>query len=552
METPWLAHYQTGVPATINPAQYTSLCDLFFTTCQQHPNHIAFENYGVTLSYQDLKEKSLAFASFLQQSGLKKGDRVAIMLPNLLQYPIALLGALCAGGVIVNTNPLYTPDELSYQLKDAGASFLIVLNQLTHTVEQALPHLKLKKIIVTEVGDCFPFVKRLCTHVYLKYILRQYSSITLANTVTFRDALDIGEKQTFSPTTVSHEDIAFLQYTGGTTGVAKGAMLTHANMLANVLQAYAWITPLGICSQDIVITALPLYHIFALTANCLTFLKAGAKNILITNPRDIKSLINTIKSKKFTAFTGVNTLFNALVNHPLFTKIDFTHVKLSLSGGMALQKSVAEKWHQLTHSRLLEAYGLTETSPAVTINPMYLDHFNGSIGLPLPSTLISLRNDDEQEIAIGEIGELCIKGPQVMLGYWQQPQETQHVFTHDGFLKTGDLAIMDKNGFFYLVDRKKDLIIVSGFNVYPNEIEQVINMHPGVIEVGVTGMLDDTGNERVKAFVVRRDPLLTEAELIAYCRKHLTPYKIPKLIEFREQLPKTNVGKILRRSLASS
>lgn len=549
MQKPWLAHYQKGVPETIHPEHYTSLADLFLTACDQYAHQIAFENFGVHLSYQALKEKSLAFASFLQQSGFQKGDRIAIMLPNILQYPIALFGALCAGGIVVNTNPLYTAAEVSHQLKDAGATFIVVLSQLAHSVEAALPNLALKTIILTDIEECFPLIKRLLAKFYIKFIKKQRACHTLSGWLSFKQTLTIGAKCAYTPPSLSHEDIAFLQYTGGTTGVAKGAMLSHRNMIANVLQAYSWIMPLDIGPKDRVVTALPLYHIFALTANCLTFLKAGANNILITNPRDVKQLINLIRSKKFTAFTGVNTLFNTLLHHPLFKKIDFSRTKLSLSGGMALQKTVADQWHELTHTRILEAYGLTETSPAVTINPMYLEHYNGSIGLPLPSTLVTLRDDAEQEVSLGTVGEICVQGPQVMQGYWHQAEETAHVFTKDGFLKTGDLAIMDKDGFLYLVDRKKDLIIVSGFNVYPNEVEQIIGMHPGVLEVGVTRMYDEGGNERVKAYVVKRDPSLTEPDLMTHCRQHLTPYKVPKCIEFKDHLPKTNVGKILRRQL---
>lgn len=549
MEKPWLAHYQEGVPETINPDLHHSLVDLFQTSCNQFSKRTAFENFSHALSYEALDIQSRVLASYLQQQGLKKGDRVAVMMPNLLQYPIAIFAILRAGGVVVNTNPLYTADELIYQLKDAQVSMLIVLNHFNEPVLKALPHLSLKCIINTGLGDSLPFFKRLVINSIARYIKKLVPSVSLPASVSWQDAIKQGQKTPFHPVGLTHQDIAFLQYTGGTTGITKGAVLTHRNMVANVLQAYAWVSPLGLGPEDIVVTALPLYHIFALTANCLTFLKAGAKNILITNPRDIKGLIRTIKHSHFTAFTGVNTLFNALLNHPDFEKIDFSHLKLTLSGGMALQKSVATRWHEKSHTRILEAYGLTETSPAVTINPMYLTDYNGSIGLPLPSTLVSIRDDQEQALPLGEAGELCIKGPQVMSGYWHRPEETALVFTKDGFLKTGDMAKIDPQGFVYLVDRKKDLIIVSGFNVYPNEVEQVIGQHPDVLEVGVVGMPDETSSERVKAFVVKNNPALTAEELILFCRKHLTPYKIPKFIEFRDSLPKTNVGKILRRAL---
>jgi long-chain acyl-CoA synthetase len=549
VEKPWLASYQQGIPATIDLSRFTSLVDLLQTSCQHFKERTAYENMGHAITYGELLKQSQRFASFLQQNGFKKGDRVAIMMPNLIQYPVALFGVLQAGGIIVNTNPLYTADELIYQLKDAGADYLVVLDHFTSVVREALPQLTLKQVIVTQIGDILPPFKRWIVNLLAKYTQNLPKACSLPNSVTWQEVMKLGRCQEFISIPVELNDIAFLQYTGGTTGIAKAAMLTHQNMVANVLQAYNWIKPLDINKTDVVITALPLYHIFALTANCLTFLMVGAKNILITNPRDVKRLINIIKNKQFTAFTGVNTLFNALLNHPDFGKIDFSHVKLTLSGGMALQKTVSERWHQLTHTRILEAYGLTETSPAVTINPMYMEGFNGSIGLPLPSTLVSIQDDEGHCLPPNHIGELCVKGPQVMLGYWHRPEETQHVFTADGFLKTGDIGKMDEQGFIYLLDRKKDLIIVSGFNVYPNEIEQLIGQHPDVLEVGVAGVHDENGNERVKAFVVKRREELTEAELISFCRKHLTAYKVPKIVEFRSQLPKTNVGKILRRAL---
>lgn len=549
MDKPWLAHYQEGVPETINPDLHSSLVDLIQSSCHAYPDRIAFENFSHPLSYQSFDEQSQQLASYLQQQGLKKGDRVAIMMPNLLQYPLAIFAILRAGGVVVNTNPLYTSDELIYQLKDADISMLVMLSHFSETVAAALPHLSVKRIIITDLGDSLSCVKRFAVNTVARYIKKLVPKTALPNAIRWRDALAEGRKYTFHAVPLSHEDMAFLQYTGGTTGITKAAVLSHGNMVSNVLQAYTWVSPLNICPYDVVVTALPLYHIFALTANCLTFIKAGAKNVLITNPRDIKSVIRNIKRIGFTAFTGVNTLFNAMLNHPGFKKIDFSQVKLTLSGGMSLQKSVSQRWLEESNTPILEAYGLTETSPAVTINPMYLRQYNGSIGLPLPSTIVSIRNEEGHPLPLGEAGELCIQGPQVMRAYWQRPEETANVFTKDGFLKTGDIARMDANGFVYLVDRKKDLIIVSGFNVYPNEVEQVIGQHPDVLEVGVIGVHDNTGNERVKAFVVKRNESLTEEELIAFCRQHLTPYKVPKFIEFRTSLPKTNVGKILRRAL---
>jgi long-chain acyl-CoA synthetase len=549
VEKPWITSYQQGIPSTIDPKIHPTLVDLFVNSCQTYAHRAAFENIGYSLSYADLLTQAQAFASFLQQKGLNKGDRVAIMLPNLLQYPIALFGILLAGGIVVNTNPLYTADEIAHQLSDAEAKMIIILDRFTSVLREALPKLNIHTIITTNFGDALPMLRRQLVNCIARFTAQLPNPIALQGSVSWNQAIKLGRKTPPTPCPLHAYDLAFLQYTGGTTGVAKGAMLTHENMVANVLQAYTWVSPLELNCQDIVVTALPLYHIFALTANCLTFLKAGSKNILITNPRDIKRLISIIKNKGFTAFTGVNTLFNSLLNHPDFSKIDFSHVKLTLSGGMTLQRTVAERWHQQTQTRILEAYGLTETSPAVTMNPMYLDDFNGSIGLPLPSTLVSIRDDQGTNLTFGEAGELCVKGPQVMKGYWKRPDETALVFTQDGYLKTGDIAKMDAHGFVYLVDRKKDMIIVSGFNVYPNEVEQLISRHPDVIEVGVCGIKDDLGNERVKAFVVKRRPELTAEELIKFCRKHLTPYKVPKIIEFRESLPKSNVGKILRRQL---
>ncbi len=550
MDKLWLQQYELGVPHEIDINEYSSVVDLFETACRKYQDKIAYVNMGCEVSYSELDKLSLQFARFLQQLGLKKGARVALMMPNLLQYPIALFGTLRAGLIVVNTNPLYTCDELVHQINNAEAEAIVVLANFAHTVQEALPLTPtLKHVIVTQIGDSFPTIKRLVVNAVVKYIKKMVPPYSIPNTISFRAALKKGEVGKFRITRLHHDDIAFLQYTGGTTGVAKGAMLTHGNMIANVLQASAWISPLSINSSDIIITALPLYHIFSLTANCLTFLKEGAKNILITNPRDIGGFISEIKSCGFTTITGVNTLFNALLNHPKFTDIDFSKLKLALAGGMALQKSVALKWHEKTKSRILEAYGLTETSPAVTINPMYLQEYNGSIGLPLPSTDISIRDDDGKEVPLGEAGELCIKGPQVMPGYWKNKEETALIFWPDSFLRTGDIATMDQNGFIYLVDRKKDMILVSGFNVYPNEVEQVISMEPGVLEVGVIGVPDNNSGEKVKACIVKRDQQLTAEQVIAHCRKHLTAYKVPKVVEFYSELPKTNVGKILRRAL---
>ncbi len=550
MDRLWLKHYQQGVPYEINTSEYASLIHLFDEVCRKHKNNIAYVNMASEITYGDVDKLSQQFATYLQQLGLKRGARVAIMMPNLLQYPIVLFAILRAGYIVVNTNPLYTSDEVVHQLNDSGAEAIVVLANFAKTVEKALSQIpSLKHIVITQIGDVFPMIKRILVNAAVKYLKKMVPTYCIPHAVNFNQALRLGAGQPFRPVELTQQDIALLQYTGGTTGVAKGAMLTHGNMVANVLQASAWIAPLSLSSSDIIVTALPLYHIFSLTANCLTFFSAGAKNILITNPRDLPTFIKEIKNSGFTAITGVNTLFNALLNHPQCDEINFSSLKLALSGGMALQKSVALKWQEKTKSRVLEAYGLTETSPAVTMNPMYLEEYNGSIGLPICSTDVSIRDNKGKEVSIGEKGELCIKGPQVTPGYWQRPEETSEAFWPDGFFRSGDIARIDEQGYIYLIDRKKDMIIVSGFNVYPNEVEQVISMLPGVLEVGVIGVDDDGAGERVKACIVKRDPSLSADEIIAHTREHLTAYKVPKFIEFYDELPKTNVGKILRRAL---
>lgn len=550
MDKLWLKSYQEGVPHEINTNEFSSLVELFSDSCLKYADNIAYVNLGSEISYADLDKLSLQFAQYLQILGLKKGARVAIMLPNLLQYPVVLFAILRAGFTVVNVNPLYTSDELTHQINDSGAEVLIVMANFATTVEKSLPNLPLlNHIVITEMGDLFPKVKGFIVNAVVKYIKKMVPAYHIPQAITFHEAMNKATHVSVPHVHLTHDDIAFIQYTGGTTGVSKGAMLTHGNMLANVSQASSWISPMSVGGTDIIVTALPLYHIFSLTANCLTFLKAGAKNILITNPRDIKGFIKEIKHAGFTAITGVNTLFNVLLNHPHFSKIDFSKLKLALSGGMALQKSVSLRWREATQSPILEAYGLTETSPAIAINPMYLKEYNGSIGLPLPSTEISIRDDAGHELAIGEKGELCVRGPQVMPGYWQHPEETALVFWPDGFLRTGDVVRIDENGFIYLLDRIKDMILVSGFNVYPNEIEQVIGQMSGVLEVGVIGVSEDNATEKVKACIVKRDPALTAEQVIAHARQHLTAYKVPKIVEFYTELPKTNVGKILRRAL---
>lgn len=549
MDKVWLKQYQQGVPAEINVNEHASLVELFEDSCRKHADKVAYVNLGSEMTYAELELKSRQFALYLQSLGLEKGARVAIMMPNVLQYPVALFGILRAGYVAVNTNPLYTPDEVVHQINDSGAQVIVVLANFAKTVEKAMPQMQLKQVIVTQIGDLFPAIKGFIVNAVVKYIKKMVPAYSIPGAISFNHTLKASADTKLPSANLNHKDIAFLQYTGGTTGVAKGAILTHGNMVSNVLQAYYWILPLSIGEQDIIVTALPLYHIFSLTANCLTFIKAGAKNILITNPRDIPHFLSEIKDSKFTAITGVNTLFNGMLNNPKIEEVDFSSVKLALSGGMALQKGVAIKWQQKTKTRVLEAYGLTETCPAVTINPMYLETYNGSIGLPLPSTEISIRDENGLELGFHETGELCIRGPQVMAGYWKRPDETALVMSYDGFLKTGDMAQIDEQGYIYLVDRKKDMILVSGFNVYPNEVEQVIGMMPGVLEVGVIGVTCEETGERVKACVVKRDPSLTEEQIIAYCREHLAAYKVPKIVQFYPELPKTNVGKILRRAL---
>ena len=550
MEKIWLKAYPEGVPADINPDHYRSLVHVLEHSCDTFADRPSYMNLGHSISYAELDKLSQAFASYLQNTlHLKKGDRVMLMMPNLLQYPVALFGILRAGMIAVNTNPLYTPDELLHQVNDSGAETIVVLSNFAQTLEKALPKTKLRHIIVTEIGDCLGFPKKQIVNFVVRYIKKMIPPWKIRGTIPFNRVLEEGSKTTFNRVDVIGEDVAFLQYTGGTTGISKGAVLTHRNMVANLEQASAWIQKDLIPGKEIVVTALPLYHIFSLTANCLVFMKIGGMNLLITNPRDIKNFIKEIANTEFTAFTGVNTLFNALLHNTDIYKVDFSKLKFALAGGMALQKPVSDAWRELTRSPIVEAYGLTETSPGVCINPLTMDHFNGAIGLPLPSTDIQICDDDGEPLPIGESGELCIKGPQVMREYWNKPEETAKVFSADGWLKTGDIAKIDEEGFVYVVDRKKDMVIVSGFNVYPNEIEQIIAQHPGVLEVGVVGVPSEESGEKVKAFIVKKDPRLTKASIIAHCRQYLTSYKIPKAIEFVDELPKTNVGKILRRKL---
>lgn len=550
MEKIWLKSYPAGVAAEINPDLYASLVAIFEESVRKFGAQTAYVSMDKSLTYSELDRLSHAFAAWLQaQPGIGKGSRVALMMPNVLQYPICLFGALRAGCTVVNCNPLYTPRELEHQLVDAGAEVIVVLENFAHVLQEVVARTPVRFIVTTQLGDMLGTFRGGLVNLVVKYVKRLVPAWSLPQAHSLRRVLARGATQTFSPSALSHGDLAFLQYTGGTTGVSKGAMLTHGNLVANVLQARAWLEPSLRGKAQIVITALPLYHIFALTANCLTFLALGAANVLIVNPRDIPGFVKELAKYKFTAITGVNTLFNALLNNPQFTALDFSHLQIAMGGGMAVQKAVAERWKQITGKTLIEAYGLTETSPAVTINPLDLAEFNGSIGLPVPSTEISIRDDAGHELPLDSPGELCVRGPQVMAGYWQRPEETAKVMMADGFLRTGDIAVVDAKGFVRLVDRKKDMILVSGFNVYPNEVEDVVAMHPGVLEVAAVGVPDPRTGEAVKVFIVKRDPELSAEAVIAHCRENLTAYKVPHLVEFRSELPKTNVGKILRRAL---
>ncbi|MBX6421602.1 MAG: AMP-binding protein [Nevskia sp.] len=549
-ERVWLKEYMPGVPADIDPQRHASLAEVIERSCDKYRDRPAYENLGVTLSYDDVDRLSQDFASYLQNVlGLNKGDRVALMMPNLLQYPIAVFGILRAGLVVVNVNPLYTPRELEHQLKDSGARAIVVVENFAATLEQVIDRVPLETVITTQIGDLAPFPKSLLTNLVIKRVKKMVPPWNIPGTVPFRTALARGKAQPYHRVSLTHEAPAFLQYTGGTTGLSKGAELTHGNLVANLLQMHAWMSPRLSEGEDVIATALPLYHIFALTVNCLLFLYVGGKNVLITNPRDLPGFVKELARQKFTVLTGVNTLFNGLLHTPGFDRLDFSALKFCVGGGTAVQQAVAEKWRQVTGKPLTEGYGLTECSPAVCFAPLDKPDWTGNIGVPLPSTWVSLRDDDNREVPLGQPGELCVKGPQVMRGYWQKPEENAKVFTADGWLKTGDVAVMDARGYFKLVDRKKDMILVSGFNVYPNEIENVVALHPGVLEVACIGVPDDKTGEAVKIFVVRKDPALTAEALREHCKANLTGYKVPKLIEFREALPKSPVGKILRKEL---
>ena len=550
MEKLWLNSYEQGVNAEIDITQYSSISDVFRQSVEKFAHQPAFQNMGKTLTYAEVGKLAENFASYLQNVlKLPRGERVAIMLPNLLQYPIALFGILQAGLVAVNTNPLYTPRELEHQLKDSGATTIIVLENFANTLELVLPRTQIKHVIVASVGEMFGFFKGTLMNFVLRKIKKMVPEYRISGAIPFQTTLKEGAAHTFRPVTLTREDTALLQYTGGTTGVAKGAVLSHGNICANMLQAKEWIKNQLREGKETVIAALPLYHIFALTVNLMIFTNAGSKIILITNPRDMKGFIGELKKERISVFIGVNTLFNGMVNQPDFATVDFSNLRLTLGGGMATQKAVAEKWKKITSTPIVEAYGLTEASPGVCCNPLNIEAYSGGIGLPVPSTEVELRDADGKEVPVGQPGELWVRGPQVMKGYWNRPEETAKTIDARGFLETGDIAVMDEKGWLKLVDRKKDLIVVSGFNVYPNEIEEVVSHNDKVMEVACIGVPNEKTGEALKVFVVKKDPSLTKEELIAFCRSELTAYKVPKDIEFRDELPKSNVGKILRREL---
>lgn len=550
MDRVWAKNYPEGVPTDINADHYASLLEVFDESIKDYAEKTAYINMGKSITYAELDQLSLKFAAYLQQQlGLKKGDAVAVMMPNLLQYPVCILGILRAGCVVVNVNPLYTPRELEHQLLDSQAKAIVIVENFAHTLSDVQDKVKLDHVILTHMGDMLGLLKGTIVNLVVKHVKKLIPAHNLKKYVTYKQVISAGNAAVYKKPVVVGDDLAFLQYTGGTTGVSKGAMLTHRNMVANLEQADGCIGPLLTHGKEFVVTALPLYHIFALTANFLVFMKYGGTNLLITNPRDMPNFVKELAKYPFSVITGVNTLFNGLLNTSGFAQLDFSNMKLALGGGMAVQRPVAERWQKVTTTRLVEGYGLTECAPLVTVSPYNLPAYNGSIGFPAPSTDIKLVNDDGVEVAAGEAGEMWVKGPQVMKGYYNRPDETLKVLNAEGWLATGDIARVDDDGFFYIVDRKKDMILVSGFNVYPNEIEEVVAMNDKVLEVAAVGVPNEATGEAVKIFVVKKDQSLTDVELIQHCKERLTGYKVPKLVEFRTELPKTNVGKILRREL---
>jgi long-chain acyl-CoA synthetase len=552
IDRPWLAAYAPGVPAEIDADKYASITDVFLQACEKFRNLAAFTCMGKTITFEELDRQTLALAGYLQGvAKLQKGDRVAIVMPNILQYPIAVFGILRAGLVVVNCNPLYTPRELEHQLKDSGAKAILIVENFANVLEKVIDKTDVKHVITTQLGDLLGFPKGLITNYVVKHKKKMVPTWNLPGSVTLKSALAAGRSASFTSPTIVNTDLAFLQYTGGTTGVSKGAMLTHRNLVGNMEQLGAWTQGALRAGEEVVFQPLPLYHIFALNT-ALVYMKIGCETVLIANPRDLDGFVKELASRRWNVLTGVNTLFNSLLNHPEFAKIDFTSMKLAIGGGMAVQRAVADKWKQVTGKPIVEAYGLTETSPAACANPLNLAEFNGCIGLPISSTMITIRDDDENILPMGQPGEICIDGPQVMLGYWQRPEETAKVMTKDGAFKSGDIGVMDEKGFFKIVDRKKDMILVSGFNVYPNEIEDVVAACPGVLEVCAVAAPDEKSGEVVRVVVVKKDPALTKEIVMAHCKANLTGYKLPKIIEFWSELPKTNVGKILRREVKST
>ena len=550
MEKVWLRSYPPGVPAEINPDEFRSLADMLERSFARNADRPAFTCMGRTLTYRELDALSRDFAAYLQKvAGLRKGDRIAVMLPNILQYPVTIVGAFRAGLTIVNTNPLYTPRELEHQLRDSGARAIVILENFAPTLDKVLHDTGLDTVIVSGAGDLLGFPKSVIANFVVRHVRKLVPEYALPGAVRFPDAMSKGHYENLVPQELTHDDVAFLQYTGGTTGVSKGAVLTHRNLVANVLQLGAWFTA-GLDDSDdqTIVGALPLYHIFALT-QALFFMKTGGHNLLIANPRDFPSFVKELGENGFTFFSGVNTLFNALLHTPGFDQLDFSRLRVSIGGGMAVQKAVADHWKQVTGNTLTQAWGLTETSPGATVNRLDAEEFTGSIGLPIPSTIITIRDDDGNELPLRQSGEICVEGPQVMRGYWNRPDETAKVMLGDRVLRTGDIGYMDEQGYVFIEDRKKDMILVSGFNVYPNEVEGVAVTHPGVLEVAAVAQADDRAGEVVALFVVKKDPSLTEEDVIEHCRKSLTGYKVPKRVYFRDDLPKTNVGKILRRDL---
>jgi long-chain acyl-CoA synthetase len=547
MDKIWLQSYPPHVPAEIDPRQLRSLKELVEKACVEHAERVAFIQMGASMTYRQLEVRSRAFAAWLQHAGFVKGDRIAIMLPNTLQYPIAMFGALRAGLTVVNTNPLYTAPELQHQLSDSGATGILVIENFAHIVEKVVAQTRVKHVLVTAAGDYLAFPKSHIVNYVVRHVRKQVPAWNIPNARSFKAAVNEGMKLPFTGVDVGPDDLAYLQYTGGTTGVAKGAMLSHGNLSSNILQAEAW---LGETSREpgVLITAIPLYHIFALSCNCLLFARLGWKNVLIINPRDLPAMMAEFKRYPCVFLSGVNTLFNAMLNAPDFKELDFSQLKITLGGGMAVQETVARRWKAATGKILTQAWGLTETSPAACINPPDTD-FNGSIGLPISSTEIAIKDDAGKDLELGQVGEICVRGPQVMVGYWNRADETAKVMLPDGYLRTGDVGRMDARGFVYIEDRKKDMILVSGFNVYPNEVEAAIASHPGVLEAAAVAQPDEHSGEVVALFVVRKDPALTEKDVMDYCRKSLAAYKVPKHVYFKQELPKTNVGKILRKVL---